>query len=123
MTFRRLRRLSVPFGEKIVLIAKRWIEWRRRGIETVSLVALRRALFGPAQLGHSSGGKRHDVGRTRIELQRPLHFDRALREVAPPNQLIAERYMALRPVRIDLDRLPAQPFKLAPRLVNVSVRR
>ena len=61
-------------------------------------------------MGHGPGGKRQDVGRTRVELQRPLHFSRALREVAPPNQLVAERYVALRIVRIDLDRLPAQTF-------------
>ena len=30
--------------------------------------------------------------------------------------------MPLRIVRIDLDRLPDQPFKLVPRLVNVAVR-
>ena len=72
---------------------------------------------------HGPGGKRHGVGRTRIELQRPLHFNRALRVVAPPNQLVAESGVALRIVRIDLDRLPGQPFKLVRRLVKVPVRR
>jgi hypothetical protein len=72
---------------------------------------------------HDPGGKQHDVGRTRIEFQRPLHFSRALREVAPPNQLVAERDVALRIIRIDLDPLPGQPFKLVRRLPKVPVRR
>ena len=95
ITLRPLGRLAVPFGKKIALVAKRRIEWRRRGIETVSLAALRRAFFRLAQIGHGCGRHRDDVGRTRIELERPFHFDRALLEMPHQTSLSARRETSL----------------------------
>ena len=73
-------------------------------------------------MGRGPGGHRKDVGRTRIELQGPLHFNGSLREIAPPNQLGTESDVPLGIVGIDLDRLPGQPFKLVSCPANIAVR-